>query len=349
MELFATYREAGIFAVLRSLMRSAGGEHWQLYFKLDSDRYSVIEFSEATFTLKNGHDAAYSAIEHGQPLFARDQEAALIVAKALSKEDLELIAYAVSLLMTVEATGSAEYPSLLPFFLPFGGELSGHNRLILKPRRVYFLAGAPGSGKKTFIRNHFLFNKQRLLGSPELDSAEGLIEIGESVIVPELAKLGDDDLVRLQSSLVSPRISSLFFLSIYDLTALYDRKIISSEIFQACNENRLIMPSFRNRKDSEADILTPMFLLKGLAPQLTKKRINYKDALAEGSKSTGVNPGGKKLRDAVQELEIQAITLAHRAVGNSQNKIAKYLGISRGSLQHKIKKYNLPYGDWDLG
>ena len=47
------------------------------------------------------------------------------------------------------------------------------------------------------------------------------------------------------------------------------------------------------------------------------------------------------------ELEINAIKYALYKAGNSQNKIADFLGISRGSLQHKLRKYNMNDIDWN--
>ena len=55
---------------------------------------------------------------------------------------------------------------------------------------------------------------------------------------------------------------------------------------------------------------------------------------------------GGGLRGLISGLEKRAIRLAFERVGGSQNKIADYLGISRGSLQHKIKKHKLPYSEW---
>ena len=59
-----------------------------------------------------------------------------------------------------------------------------------------------------------------------------------------------------------------------------------------------------------------------------------------------LNDSGVNLRNIVAELEMNAIRYAHSQVGNSQNKMSNFLGISRGSLQNKLKKYDLDYDDW---
>ena len=52
------------------------------------------------------------------------------------------------------------------------------------------------------------------------------------------------------------------------------------------------------------------------------------------------------LRDLITQIEIRAIKYAHSRMGNSQNKMSDFLGISRGSLQNKLRKYDLEYDMW---
>ncbi len=50
---------------------------------------------------------------------------------------------------------------------------------------------------------------------------------------------------------------------------------------------------------------------------------------------------GRGLRGVIAEFEKQAILKAQARVGRSQHKIANLLKVSRGSLQHKLRKYQL--------
>jgi transcriptional regulator with PAS, ATPase and Fis domain len=50
---------------------------------------------------------------------------------------------------------------------------------------------------------------------------------------------------------------------------------------------------------------------------------------------------GRGLRGVIAEFEKEAIRQAHARVGRSQHKIANLLKVSRGSLQHKLRKYQL--------
>ncbi len=59
-----------------------------------------------------------------------------------------------------------------------------------------------------------------------------------------------------------------------------------------------------------------------------------------------LNDKGVHLREIVSKFEVSAIRYAHSRVGNSQHKMSNFLGISRGSLQNKLKKYDLDYDEW---
>ena len=169
------------------------------------------------------------------------------------------------------------------------------------------------------------------------------------------------------------------------MEVLHSNQIISDEMLDLCSSNRILLSSVSNRGQEIVQLLHFMVLMKAdphdvpnkvrqlaqISDNIVKRKLNlhqvqqeikkvlYSSKLGNCTNITKVrehnkslslveklNSEGINLRDIVSEIEISAIRYAHSKVGNSQNKISNFLGISRGSLQNKLKKYALDYDDW---
>ncbi len=58
-----------------------------------------------------------------------------------------------------------------------------------------------------------------------------------------------------------------------------------------------------------------------------------------------VREGARSLTEQVEALERSAITAAIKAVSGNQSEAARRLGLSRGALIDRLKKYELSYGN----
>lgn len=164
----------------------------------------------------------------------------------------------------------------------------------------------------------------------EGSAANALFRLDDSsrvVYVPELALLEEAD----QSELVVRRKQGyrLIAQTAYQLEPLVDQGLLNLDLQEDLQKNAIPFSLGLFRPVG----VSPMF---GMAVEKGESSYDIGEAIA----------GGLKVRDMVQELEIRAIRAAYSVSGGSQMKVAKMLGISRGSLQHKFKKYRLPYEDW---
>ena len=154
--------------------------------------------------------------------------------------------------------------------------------------------------------------------------------------------------------MLKEEFSTMILMSKYRLDALYERGLVTDDVLKICSDNIVALPSF---DPSSSEIVANFWsLFKGrgqvsisesLQTASEARRVALDASSGDLSILTDIFASGGNLRDAVARIEAEAIRRAHSMVGNSQNKIAELLGISRGSLQHKIRKYQLPYGDWD--
>ena len=169
--------------------------------------------------------------------------------------------------------------------------------------------------------------------------------------------------------------------SVYDINVLTENNIISEKLANICRENKIIIPSLLNRgQDIRPTIefiqaIKPGFFadkFKQIKAENTKKihqeilnaHYNFDDIYNKVFDDKSIDESILKLnqaseikleyehdnklnlRDIIMKVEKSAIKYAHSKVGDSQHKISDFLGISRGSLQNKLKKYNLDYSNW---
>lgn len=194
------------------------------------------------------------------------------------------------------------------------------------------LVGRRGEDQQEYL--NYLF---KLLGVPSSeysawhDRSDAMLLEGESapvVFVPELALLEEDDQLYLAKKIELGM--SCVAQTAYQLEPLSSEGLLLPSLYERLHENQLTFsvslfsPSARKLDDGSSK------------PKDSSRVLDIGAALE----------GGLKIRDIVREMEVRAIKAAYSIGGGSQMKVASMLGISRGSLQHKFKKYELPYGDW---
>ena len=273
-------------------------------------------------------------------------------AGGLQKQDADALCFLFDLFMQADAS-RVSYPGLFPALISHDPErlLQANNQLLQRPDSgVIFLNGQEGSGKKTwtecFVRvNRIDIDIERLHNDSFLRSFGG-----SDLVCSEIALLPLEE----QAKMLKEEFSTMILMSKYRLDALYERGLVTDDVLKICSDNIVALPSF---DPSSSEIVANFWsLFKGrgqvsisesLQTASEARRVALDASSGDLSILTDIFASGGNLRDAVARIEAEAIRRAHSMVGNSQNKIAELLGISRGSLQHKIRKYQLPYGDWD--
>lgn len=232
----------------------------------------------------------------------------------------------------LEARSMGTYPSFLPFFHPIESFTDDLNKALLRSKGVFFLNGQRGTGKRLFCDLHSLLHYNA--------------RPADSAVIPELALLEGSQQNEVLSSIQSSPYSPLYICSSYDPMVLAQKKIISRELAHALEPSRVLFRSLERNSlayDSIRDFYAA-FKVQEMPPQ---GAVNVDALLSAGFLERRVLLPREQLRDFVAKMETRAIEEAMLEVGLSQHRIARRLGISRGSLQHKLKKYNIPYSEWD--
>lgn len=293
---------------------------------------------------------------------------------SLSKETFEDFRFYLQTLLAFEISRRPLYPSFYPLLYSSLGEFHLLNHRIREKNHFYFLNGQEGTGKKTFVQSFLLYHFYyyfRITSEGEnfrvvhfRDEQENALEIWW---VTELAYLEMSWQEKIFSS--SSPLRFIFVSSVYSADALLQGELIHKHMHTLCIRNQVLFPSLSRRLPELRNLLTfacryrfesktfSYELSENLREQVEKGNIvqnlrglfQYFENLlnpTEGQQSF-FDVRGRKLEDLIIEMEKAAIKAAYKAVGKSQQKIAEYLGISRGSLQYKIRQYNIPYQDWE--
>lgn len=298
------------------------GESWRLPLPLAARGFSFSELAEAC--------------QDGEVLFDSDSFKVTIGfhspnVSMLRKSQLsELVAR----LFIQDYSERGLDQEVLPFYSP---SRVANNNLQLFAAKVIANNQGVIVGRRGLDQQAFLNYLLKMAGVPQSEflgwenSAHGLFQESESapvMFVPELALLEEEDQLytvsRIQSGIVCIAQTA------YQLEPLASQGLLLSSLYDKLNENQLTFsvslfsPAARSLEGSEKE---------------TKDSSSILDIGA-------ALEGGLKIRDIVKEMEVRAIKAAYSIGGGSQMRVASMLGISRGSLQHKFKKYELPYGDW---
>lgn len=239
-----------------------------------------------------------------------------------------------------------EYETLvvdtLPSFLPFLPAVTLFDSL-KSPPRIVFLNGQPGTGKRSVLQVLAL----RHGGCSLLDKPSSFVEITAGAahifIVPEIALLEVHEQQVMEKHIASGGV--FWGASVYNLEMLQSRQILSPALSRILLQNRFVLPSLSAYTQEELGCIMAFWRsFYGVTPSRLIANLDYQKDRTLGNISLSVESileEGRGLRGVVAEFEKEAILKAHARVGRSQHKIAKLLNISRGSLQHKLRKYRL--------
>jgi len=271
--------------------------------------------------------------------------------------------------LSIEALDLEKYQTIFPFFFPVSDSSININKNILdKSSRFFFLNGQEGTGKKVFIQNHVLFNyKMDIYNLFRNNNNNSVIRINienihvNCLIIRELALLNVEEQEKILKDF--NMYTHIYVCSAYNLNVLLEKNIVIHEFASFLTNNKIIFSSINRRIAEIISSINYVFAFKGHEvsdlisfSKLSKLRLKkglsdiyeiLKIMLYMKNISQGDFLSHNGLRDIISKIEVDSIKLGHFIYGSSQNKIAKYLGISRGSLQHKLKKLNFPYNEWE--
>lgn len=228
------------------------------------------------------------------------------------------------------------------------------------------------------IRHYFILSleKNRIINySVELANIMQFTENHFFVLlIPELLHLerkSQDFLYDFSVFIHNSNQGVVFIFSSYDLSAIKDPEVLHPELQRMCLDNREIFPSYASLVsrsygkvlleeliedyifydiiyDSEKKEKDNDYWLLFLENKNKKSHTNFQDLFYRNSiyknENSSINidiSPNSGLRDYIAEAEKKAILFAYENIAKSQQEIADYLGISRGSLQHKLRKYKL--------
>lgn len=355
LQLFRIYLNGGIWSLIQFFMIMVEARDWTLSIPLSHtiSRFHIKDKESISWSDISLADNSVQNLEYKDGFEMRIQDATIARIDFKGKADyldtdLSWVSETLGVFLESEAL-YPHYPTLVPFFLPASGDMLSINQEIQKKRNITFLNGKRHTGKKTFMFLSLQFQFQLNIKVEKLlkSTKDGVYYDSEFrfLIIAELASLTNEKQKNVLEDLKSERFLRVFICSIYDPKLLLDQGYLDNQLYQICIQNRIPFPSQRNRNDDLDDTLAiwKNFKINSIIKEKFGELENNTPFLRG---NLGRVSSDKKLREMIGELEIQAIRQAQKAVGNSQNRIAKFLGISRGSLQHKLKKYNLLYSGW---
>ena len=355
LRLIENYTSGGLTALMANIAAHLSALQWSISsfgYRLDFKNGGCIGYgpTEDGYTEVSRFFAAGKAL-YFIPINIKSYQIGLfslqLNSDELSDSDLASIQSLLSTFASAEALQPFRYQSLMPLVFPFGSDL---NQNLLERRDFFFLNGAPGSGKHTFARSYSLLHHLDFSKVIEYSELAEISKVDQSAL---LGKVGGGE--------------TIFVYSKYSFEALLEYDILDMKLAGLCQDNMMRMQFLKKKKDF--DEMLPYFRsfkLMNISPpaqwpqkfsggftgfvEYLQNLTDLVDVSTDAKYSVynldEVLAEGRGLRGLIAGLEKRAIRLAFERVGGSQNKIADYLGISRGSLQHKIKKHKLPYSEW---
>ena len=296
----------------------------------------------------------------------------LCIESKIQKFNSNMLKYTLESLLKAESTDLFAYPSFLPYLLSNNEpEIENINIKLRQKKSFFFLNGLDGTGKHTFIKNHLMYcyginpfsikkAKQSEMGKVQILHFDAI----EILIIDELAYCTEIDQRIIQKTITDLKQETILFVcSLYDPLVLASRGVIGEELANLCIKERIIFHSLQKRSSSLIGIASKYLFFKGInLPKFFSEKWLNRQVFNNGFNdiisflqdysmkilSVGFElEKGNSIRGIVKGIEVLSIEYAIKIVGKSQNKIAKYLGISRGSLQHKLKKYEYSDKEWE--
>lgn len=243
----------------------------------------------------------------------------------------------------LERVGVDLRPTFFPF-MPAGSGLSRSlNEMLLSQPALVLLNGQPGAGKRFLLQSLCLLRAGWL---PDLDNrpVSSIDHAGKTIwVVPEVALLEIDEQQNLWKRARAG--DSLWVASVYDIGMLRDKKIVYAALATMLEPARILLPALAKRDANEVQALSQFWQsFYGGRVGATAANLAFLKRQVLGGAGLSVESileEGRGLRGVVAEFEKEAILKAYAKVGRSQHKISRLLKVSRGSLQHKLRKYQL--------
>lgn len=233
-------------------------------------------------------------------------------------------------------------PTFFPAPLPLSSWSKELAARIFSPSGVILFNGSPGTGKRTLLYYLALLHCRCL---PDLvwgDDNFWHDGARQVWIVPELAVLEPEEQHAIFTSVAAG--AKLWAASAYDLGVLHARGILKENLLELVLPARMHLPVVAGRSKEEIEGLAEFWrsfygevAAAGANLEFLKRRAIFGAQLPVGE----ILEEGRGLRGIVAELEKEAIRQAYARVGRSQHRIARLLKVSRGSLQHKLRKYRM--------
>ena len=368
-----SYLQKGLWGCLHLLSKEIDITQWSIYIEVNQVKIHLHSSGILlTSTLENITDVKIESTHSNEfniyiPVFLYHKVVFIlyiISPYTYSQKKIKEIQFLLQILVEHESLNKNLYPSIIPFLYPFSKEANINiqrlNDIILdKNNNHIFLNGQMGTGKKSFFQCYMLFKFS--IFCPNIENSKSLYEYNiieanmKVIFITELAKLSLDEQNTILENIKTNQYIYIIS-SIYPPDILKEKEIISVDIYNFCIKYRAIVPSLKNRDEDITNIIAYFqhnkldenkFIwkneyhnelennLSGLIKRIYMP-LNYDISYWKDFPYKGI-----KLRDLITQLEIEAIKYAKSTVNNSQYQVSKILGISRGSLQNKLKKYKI--------
>ena len=233
--------------------------------------------------------------------------------------------------------------TFFPTWFPVSALAIELNGLIHVAPDVVLWNGQPGSGKKTLLEYMLLLHAGRRLESGRIATVELYEQGSRAIVIPEIAMLEIDE--QKAVSKAAARGARCWAATVYDPAMLRARKILTPAFADLVESGRVVLPAVSRREPEEIETLSKFWLhFHGRRSSGNIANLGFLKQRVLGQAGLSVETileEGRGLRGVIAEFEKQAILKAHARAGRSQHKIARLLKVSRGSLQHKLRKYQL--------
>jgi hypothetical protein len=334
MDAWSKYRQLGIWGLWREFFSASVG-----------DWFLRLEFSGKSFLVNGrlGQIVAQNPNKVGE-IFRWDSSSGFFLCLYANAELPQTVIDQWRLLLYFEAANYQSRPSFCPFCLSRATFAAKLNELIASPGQVLTLNGQPGVGKRTVLQGLSLLHAGRLAELDPQSINHWVTPSGEIWIVPELAMLETDVQERIRGEVSTG--ARLWAATAYDIGMLRARKILSPAFAELVADRRFHLAPVGHRGEDELRDLVDFWCAFYGGPkmrQVTNLEFLKQRTLAGGAQLLvgSILEEGSGLRGVIAEFEKEAIRQAYARVGRSQHKIARLLKVSRGSLQHKLRKYQM--------
>lgn len=330
MDQWSKYSERGLWGVWREFFTKPWGvsiEYSQNRHCVDANRMQAVALAELP----------------GQEVFTWQAATGFSLSLYADMSPSPDAAEVWRLLLHYESVRIDKRPTFFPFLpshTPNGNRL---NQIVAGADKILLFTGQPGCGKRSLLQSLSLLHIGRL---PELEPQSlnhWRDSYGELWIVPEVAMLEQQEQKEILKSVGQG--ARLWAATAYDLGVLCSRKILSPPFARMLEVGRVHLPPVSAQAPEDVRALVEFWsAFYGVAkpkPQMNLDFLKQQTVAGAGLSVGSILEEGRGLRGIIAEFEKEAIRQAHARVGRSQHKIARLLKISRGSLQHKLRKYGL--------